>query len=78
MKAWTNGYPHFSHKATSTGEEAHGKLKRQLLTRTGDLTTVVAEIHDLIISEQEEIRIHHEEQKMQLHPALRIGPFRYL
>lgn len=46
--------------------------------RTGDLKTVVDEVRDLIISEQEEICIHHEEQKIQLHPAQRIPPLRYL
>lgn len=78
VKTWTNKYLHFGHKATSTGEGAQGKLKRWLLTRTNDLKTVVIEVRDLIVSEQEEIRIHHEEQKMQLHPTQRIGPFRYL
>lgn len=75
VKAWTDKHLHFSHKATSTGEGVHGKLKRRLLTSTGDLTTVVTEVHHLIIAELEEIRIHHEEQKMQLLPKHRIGPF---
>ena len=78
VKAWTDRYLHYGHKATSVSEGAHGKLKRRLLTRTNDLKSVVTEVQDLIINEQEEIRIHHEEQKMQLQPALRIGLFRYL
>lgn len=78
VKAWTDKICHFGHKATSTGEGAYGKLKRRLLTKTSDLKTVVDEVRDLIISEQEKIRIYHEKQKIQLHPAQRISPLRYL
>ena len=78
VKCFTDQVLHFGTTSTSKGEGAHAVLKRNLITSTEDLKTVVENLDLMLINQRHDYLIAAEEAKVRYPMDLKIDVFRNL
>lgn len=78
VKCWTDQCLHFNNHATSRSEGSHAKLKRGLMSSTGDLKTVVDSLELLLVNQYQDYVLAIESAKARLPHSLQLPLLREL